>query len=433
MPLAYREKQNSFMDKAPNFLEVVRKYVEDKYGKEALYKKGLRVYTTIDLNFQKIAQESVEFGLREIEKRQENQTTDPPVALEGSLLCFDLASGYVKAMVGGRDFKRSQFNRAVQARRQTGSAFKPIVYASALEKGYTPTSLLVDAPTIYEWGEKRWKPKNYGEKFFGPITFRSALAQSVNVVTVKIAQDIGVDHITSCAKKLGISSPLQNDLSMALGSSGLSLYELTNAYAVFANQGRIFKPIFIKKILDRDGNLIEENLALFYPRELSNEEQALSPQTAYLMTYLLQGVVQNGTGWKAKALKRPAAAKTGTTDQFIDAWFIGYTPEFITGVWVGFDDETSLGENETGSRAASPVWVTFMSKLLKDKPVQDFPIPEGVEFTKIDPRTGQTGMGRETILECFKEGTSPAQEVKTQLKTTTDFFKYDFNLSAKTP
>ena len=430
--LTFKEKQNSFMDKAPNFVEVVRKYVEDKYGKEALYKKGLRVYTTIDLNSQRTAQEAVESGLREIEKRQKYQPADPPVALEGSLLCFDLASGYVKAMVGGRDFKKSQFNRAIQARRQTGSAFKPIVYASALDKGYTLTSVVVDAPSVYEWGEKRWKPKNYGEKFSGPITFRNALTHSVNVVTVKIAQNIGIDYITDYAKKLGISSPLQNDLSMALGSSSLSLYELTNAYAVFANQGRIFKPIFIKKILDGDGNLIEENLPLFYPRELGNEEQALTPQTAYLMTYLLEGVVRNGTGWKAKALKRPAAAKTGTTDQFIDAWFIGYTPEFITGVWVGFDDETSLGENETGSRAASPIWVTFMSKVLKDKPVQDFPIPEGVEFTKIDPRTGQTGTGRETILECFKEGTGPVQEVKTQLKTTTDFFKYDFNLSAKT-
>jgi penicillin-binding protein 1A len=290
----------------------------------------------------------------------------------------------------------------------------------------------VDAPTIYEWGEKRWKPKNYGEKFSGPVTFRNALTHSVNVVTVKIAQDIGLDYIIDYSKKLGISSPLQDDLSMALGSSSLSLFELTKAYAVFANQGRIFKPIFIKKILDRDGNLVEENLPSFYPRDLPDGEQVLTPQTAYLMTYLLEGVVQNGTGWKAKTLKRPVAAKTGTTDQFIDAWFIGYTPELITGVWVGFDDERTLGENETGSRAASPIWVTFMSRALKDKPVQDFPVPDGVEFTKVDRRTGQMVTGGETILECFKEGTAPAKEVKLQLKTTTDFFKYDFNLSAKT-
>jgi penicillin-binding protein 1A len=149
------------------------------------------------------------------------------------------------------------------------------------------------------------------------------------------------------------------------------------------------------------------------------------------MTYLLEGVVQHGTGWKAKALKRPVAAKTGTTDQFLDAWFIGYTPECITGVWVGFDDERSLGENETGARAASPIWVNFMSKILKDKPIHDFPVPEGIEFVKIDPRTGLTGSGKETLLECFREGTGPTPEVSVQLKTTADFFKYDFNLSAQ--
>ena len=438
MPIKIVAKQNSFVEKAPYFVEHVRKYIEEKYGKEALYKRGLRVYTTIDLNFQRMAQEAVESGLREIEKRQKYDPEEIPLALEGSLLCFDLASGYVKAIVGGRDYRRSQFNRAIQARRQTGSAFKPIVYASALDKGYTPVSLIVDAPSIYEWGEdmngesKRWKPKNFGEKFSGPITLRSALTHSVNVVTVKIAQNIGLNYIIDYARKLGISSPLHNDLSMALGSSSLSLLELTKAYAVFANQGRIFKPIFIKKILDSDGNLIEENLPLSYPKELPEEEQVLNPQTAYLMTYLLEGVVQNGTGWRAKTLKRPVAAKTGTTDEFIDAWFVGYTPELITGVWVGFDDETSLGDNETGSRAASPIWVNFMSKVLKDKPFQYFPIPEGVEFKIVDAKTGQPGWRGETVLECFKEGTGPTQEDKRQLKTTTDFFKYDFNLSMKT-
>ena len=166
-------------------------------------------------------------------------------------------------MVGGRDFRKSQFNRATQARRQTGSAFKPIVYASALDKGYTPASIIVDSPIVFEWGDKKWKPKNFEGKFSGPTTLRNALTHSVNVVTVKIAQDIGVDYIKDYAQKLGISSPLQNDLSMALGSSSISLYELTKAYAVFANQGNLFKPIFIKKILDRDGNLLEENLPLF--------------------------------------------------------------------------------------------------------------------------------------------------------------------------
>jgi penicillin-binding protein 1A len=431
-PLKIKSKQNSFIEKAPYFVEHVRRYVEEKYGKEALYKNGLQVYTTIDIDFQKIAQEAVESGLKEIEKRHKYLSSDIPFSPEGALVCFDLETGYVKAMVGGRDFRKSQFNRATQARRQTGSAFKPIVYASALDKGYTPASVVVDAPIIFEWGDKKWKPKNFEEKFLGPTTLRNAIAHSVNIVTVKIAQDVGIDYIKDYAQKLGISFPLQkNDLSMALGSSSISLYELTKAYAVFGNQGNAFRPIFIKKILDRDGNLLEENLPLLYPKERFNEERILSSQTAYVMTNLLEGVVQNGTGWRAKILGRPVAAKTGTTDQFLDAWFIGYTKEFITGIWVGFDEERSLGENETGSRAASPIWVTFMSKILKDKPVKDFPIPEGIEFMKIDPKTGQVGLGKEAILECFKEGTGPPQKASSRSKSTTDFFKFDLNFSGK--
>lgn len=218
---------------------------------------------------------------------------------------------------------------------------------------------------------------------------------------------------------------------MALGSSSISLYELTKAYAVFANQGNTFRPIFIKKILDRDGNLLEENLPLSYPKEPSNEEHILSSQTAYLMTNLLEGVVQNGTGRRAKALGRPVAAKTGTTNQFLDAWFIGYTPEFITGVWVGFDDEKPIGENETGARAASPIWINFMSKILKNRSVMEFPVPEGIEFMKINPKTGQISLDNEGILECFKEGTGPLENNSSQLKTPSDFFESDFNLSIK--
>jgi penicillin-binding protein 1A len=431
IPINIRSKQNPFIEKAPYFVEHVRRYIEEKYGKEALLNKGFQVYTTVDIDFQGMAQEAVESGLKEIEKRQKYQSSDFPFTLEGSLICFDLETGYVKALVGGRDFKKSQFNRAIQAKRQTGSAFKPIVYASALDKGYTPASVIVDAPVIFEWGDQRWKPKNFEEKFFGPITLRNALTHSVNIATVKIAQNIGIDYIKDYAQKLGISLPFQNNLSMALGSSSISLYELTKAYAIFANQGNTFRPIFIKKILDRNGNLLEENLPLSYPKEPSNEELILSSQTAYLMTNLLEGVVRNGTGQRAKALGRPVAAKTGTTDQFLDAWFIGYTPEFITGVWVGFDEEKSIGENETGARAASPIWMNFMSKILKDRPLKEFPVPEGIEFMKINPKTGQISLVEEGILECFKEGTGPIENNSSQLKTSPDFFESDFNLSTK--
>src|SRR4030042_195286 len=426
-----RDKEKPSTEKAPYFVEFVRRYVEEKYGKDALYKNGLQVFTTIDLYFQRTAQESMESGLKEIIKRQKYPSADPPLNPEGALICVDLESGYVKAMVGGRDFNKSQFNRATQARRQTGSAFKPIVYASALDKGFTPASVIMDSPIVFEWGDKKWKPKNFEGKFSGPTTLRNGLTHSVNIVTVKIAQEIGVDYIRDYAKKLGISSPLHHDLSMALGSSSLSLYELTKAYAVFANYGNIFKPIFIKKILDRDGNLLEENLPLFYLKESSIEEQILTPQTAYLVTHLLEGVVQHETGWRARSLDRPVAGKTGTTDQFMDAWFIGFSPELITGVWVGFDEERSLGENETGARAASPIWVTFMSKILQDKPIKDFPVPEGVELMRVDPKTGQVNLGKEGILECFKEGTGPTQKTPSTSKIATDFFKFDLNLSTK--
>jgi penicillin-binding protein 1A len=424
-------RQTPFSEKTPYFVDQVRKYIEGKYGKEALYRDGLQVYTTIDLAAQRMAQQALEAGLREIEKRQKYSPSETPFSLEGALISIDLETGYVRAMVGGRDFKKSQFNRAVQARRQTGSAFKPIVYASALDRGYTPSTIIVDSPIIFRWGDKKWKPKNFENKFYGPITFRNALTQSVNTVTVKIAQNLGVDYIRDYAKHLGISSSLHDDLSMALGSSSLSLYELTKAYAVFANQGKAFRPFLIKKILDRHGNLIEENPPLFYSKELSEEGQLISPQTAYLMTHLLEGAVQQGTGWRAKALGRPVAAKTGTTDQYFDAWFIGYTAEYITGVWVGFDDERSIGEEETGSRAASPIWVAFMTQLVKNKPVKDFPVPEGIEFMKVDPKSGEISLTKQAILECFKDGTGPFRGAPLSTKTPTDFFKFDLNLTPK--
>jgi penicillin-binding protein 1A len=431
-PVKLISRPLAIQEQAPYFVQHVRKYIEEKYGKDALLKKGLKVYTTLDLGIQKIGEETVEAGLKEIEKRHKYVSPEgPPPSLEGALISFDLETGYVKALVGGRDFKKSQFNRATQARRQTGSAFKPIVYASALDKGYTAASVLVDAPVVFEWGDKKWRPKNYDEKYWGPITVRKALTHSVNVVTVKIAHDIGVEYIRSYAQNLGISSPLNNDLSMALGSSGISLYELAKTYAVFANRGRYFRPTFVKKVLDRDGNLLEENLPLFLLQESLEEEQVMDPQTAYLMTTLLESVVQDGTGARAKALRRPVAGKTGTTDQFLDAWFMGYTADVLTGVWVGFDDERSLGENETGSRAALPIWVGFMSKAVRERPVKEFPIPEGIEFTQIDPRTGDLSSGSEAILECFKAGTGPAQSFQAKSPASTDFFKLDFNLSSQ--
>ena len=260
-------------------------------------------------------------------------------------MCIEAETGLVKVMVGGRDFMESQFNRAIQSRRQPGSAFKPIIYAAALDKGYTAASEIIDAPIVFEdeVNDFTWKPKNYGKKFYGPTLLREALTKSAKRGHHKNShQDIGIDYSIDYARKLGIESELARDLSIALGSSGVSLLELVNSYAVFANQGYLVEPAFITKIEDRFGNILEE----MNP----SRERVIDKSTAYIMTSLLESVVKEGTGKRVKALQRPVAGKTGTTNDLQDAWFVGYTPRFISGVWVGYDNGRTLGKGETGSR-----------------------------------------------------------------------------------
>ena len=342
--------------------------------------------------------------------------------VQGALLCMEPGTGKVRAMVGGRDFFVSQFNRAIQARRQPGSAFKPVIYSAALDKGMSPADVIMDAPFVSDNGEdeKVWKPRNYKGKFFGPTILRTALAKSRNVITVKILRKIGIDYVISYARQLGIQSPLNEDLSLALGSSGLSLLELTRAYCVFANQGFLPKPIFVERVMDRNGEVIEEN----HPES----EQVISRQTAYVMTDLLKAVVNEGTGWRVKALHRPAAGKTGTTNDLRDAWFLGYVPQLVTGVWVGYDDRTPMGKGETGSRAASPIWLYFMKEVLKDTPVEDFAVPEGVVFAKIDAKTGllASPFSKKTVFQAFREGTEPRKySPRPAAPKTGEFLMYD--------
>jgi penicillin-binding protein 1A len=512
--LQLKETDDTSFAKAPYFAEHVRRYLEKEYGRDLLYRGGLKVYTTLNLEMQRAAQAALNKGLKELDKREGyrgpirrlspeemevfreesaikleqdllevdsmleglvekvndqkgevvisyggkrgllplsemkwarapnpdvpyyatslklpskvlktgdvvlvriKEKGTPPFdwilsleqgpEIQGALLSMEAHSGRVRVMVGGRDFSISQFNRAIQSRRQPGSAFKPIIYAAALDRGMNPASVIIDAPYISKGSpdEEMWRPKNYKKKFFGPTLFRTALIMSRNVITVKILRKIGVYHAIQYAERVGIESELSPDLSLALGSSGLSLFEITRGYLVFANAGMLAEPFFINRIVDRSGQIIEENQPSL--------SEAISKETAHVMTDLLRAVIQEGTGWRIKALKRPAAGKTGTTNELRDAWFIGYTPSLVTGAWVGYDDRRPMGKGETGSRAASPIWLYFMSQVLKDQPVEDFPIPEGVVFAKIDAKTGllASPYSEKTVFQAFKEGTEPKE------------------------
>jgi len=359
-------------------------------------------------------------------KKSENQkdwelALEQEPAVQSSLVCIEAETGEVKVVVGGRDFSESQFNRAVQSLRQPGSAFKPIIYAAALDRGYTPASVIIDSPIVFEDPETEsvWKPDNYDNKFYGMTLFREGLIKSRNVVTVKILQGIGVEYAIKYAKKLGIKSSLAHNLSLSLGSSDVTLLELVNAYAVFANKGFLVSPCFIKRIVDRDGRVVYEHQ--------TNRQQVVEANTAYVLTHLLEEVVQFGTGWRVKALNRPVAGKTGTTNNLFDAWFVGYTPDYVSGVWVGFDDKKSIGKKETGASAASPIWLDFMQRALAGKPVREFEVPESVVFTKIDADTGKLPLpgSRNAIFECFKDGTAPREYTKAPdaITENEDFFK----------
>jgi penicillin-binding protein 1A len=401
-----RPKAPKGYNEAPYAVEQVRMYIEEKYGKERLYRGGLKVYTTIRAKLQEAAQKAVLKGLEGFEAREGKGKGRDQV--QGALVAIDPQTGYILAMVGGRDFSASQFNRATQARRQAGSAFKPIVYAAALDKGFTPATVIVDEPFSYVDvpGKEPWEPQNFDREFWGPITLRTALNFSRNVATVKIAQAIGIDYVIEYAKNLGIKSNLEPNLSLALGASNVSLLELTSAYGVFAAQGYRAEPFLITRILDKDGNILEE----VDPSAV----EVISPQTSYLVTSLLQSVIQEGTGQGARALGRPAAGKTGTTNDVRDAWFIGFVPQrLVAGAWIGYDIEKPLGTHETGAVAALPIWLEFMKEAVAGEPIESFSIPEGIVFAKIDAATGEPlapglpAQSEKGVFECFKQGSVP--------------------------
>ncbi len=324
--------------------------------------------------------------------------------VEGALLALDVHTGAVRAMVGGYDFEKSKFNRATQAMRQVGSAFKPVVYAAAIETlKWTPATVLVDAPLSFPnpWNKTVWSPQNYDGNYLGPITLRRAIEQSRNIPAVKTLQAVGVERGIDYARRLGLTGELPPYLPIALGAGEATLEQMVAAYATFANQGLRMKPFLIERITDRDGNVVEQAT----PRA----SDALRADTAFIMTSLLRGVVERGTAVRARKLQRPIAGKTGTTNDFTDAWFIGFEPTLAAGVWVGFDEKKdSLGKGETGAEAALPIWMDFWSAVRAGRTVEEFPIPGNIVFVPVD-RGGHSGSasGEGVQLEAFVAGTEP--------------------------
>jgi penicillin-binding protein 1A len=349
--------------------------------------------------------------------------------IDGAVVALDPHTGRILAMSGGFSYKRSQFNRAVQARRQPGSAFKPFVYLAALDKGFTPSTLILDAPFVIDQGPglPKWRPANYTKKFYGPSTMRLGIEKSRNLMTVRLAQTIGIKTIADYAQKFGIVDKLPNQLSMSLGAGETTLLKLTAAYAMLVNGGKRIKPTLLDRIQDRHGKTVfkhdprdcEKCRLLVWqqqpvPAILDHREQVADPSSAYQMVSMLEGVVQRGTGRTMRALGKPLAGKTGTTNRALDTWFIGFSPDLAVGVFVGFDIPRSLGKREQGASVSAPIFKEFMKNALFNKPSIPFRIPPGIRLVRVDAGTGRLARSgdKRIILEAFKPGTVPKGQVR---------------------
>ncbi len=493
-----------YLEDAQYFIEDVRKNVIENFTYDKVYKQGFNINTPINLEFQKIATNSLRDGLvsydqrkgwrgpltnkiynsnwnkdlkkfnleksigwslaivkkinkfsAEIETEDKIQgvieykdiswtkkefknllqpgdiiyvkkTSDKKFSLQqlpkinGGIVVMDPFTGRILALSGGFSFKKSEFNRATQAKRQPGSAFKPFVYALALENNYTPTSLVLDAPLVLDQGDdlKMWKPENYGKKFYGPSTLRTGLEKSRNLMTVRIAQDLGIERIVNFSKDLKIYENPEELLSISLGSAETTLINLTSAYSAFVNGGKLVEPILIDRIQDSEGNTIYNNnlrqcidcdqisyLSNDYPIIQNNYKQIFSHETAYQMTSILEGVVQRGTGKKLRDLNLNIAGKTGTTNKNTDTWFIGFTSNLLVGVYVGSDSPSPLGKYETGSKTALPIFKDFIKQAVKKSDARPFKAAEDTIMMVVDPKTGQKAKfsSKNTIIEVFKK------------------------------
>lgn len=448
---------------APYLLEEIRKKLEPTYGSEMLEQGGLTIQTTLDVKMQKVAETVLERHLADydikfatptlVEYNRDLQKSTAPVVIstipphiQGALVALDTHTGAIRALVGGRDFYKSQFNRAMQAKRQPGSSFKPFVYAAALENTFTAATVVDDLPLVFIDVEsdptllaetttfadtqlaildnlqltqpqfdalkkverdvlmKRfWRPQNFDNKYLGPLTLRLALQKSRNLVSIRLINSVGPRTVVQMAHRAGIKSWLNPVLSLGLGTSVVNLLELTSAYGTLAAGGLYAEPYFIERILDRRGKLLDE--------KNPKVEARLNSQTVFLIVNLMKGVVERGTGWYAKRLGRPLAGKTGTTQDQRDLLFIGFSPDLVCGVWVGYDDFRPLKKGLSASNIAVPLWTDFMREALKSFPVKDFSNPPKIEFAKVDADTGYLALPTcpKVILEAFREGSVPSE------------------------
>lgn len=440
------------------FIEYVRRILEPKYGVETFWKGGLNIYSTIDIDKQAAAEKIMEEKLHEYDLKiaqnlgievvedntpseeslededntaeQENKEQQEYPKLQGAFYVRDVKSGAIRVMIGGRDYQESRFNRATQAKRQPGSSFKPFVWMAALEKGYTPSSLIKDLEMVFYYDGRNWRvfdeakdqyslklasqpfmlskdfdvwaPKNFSGKSSGFVTLRRALELSKNLAAINLIDAVGIDKTIDVARRAGITSNLPKAPAIALGVSVVTLEELTNAMSTFANGGIKTPSYAIERVEDQYGRPLEEHIPY--------EKEAFSPQNSFLLINMMQGVVQRGTGGSARILKRPVAAKTGTSQSHRDTWFIAMTPQIASGAWMGYDDDTAQETGKwTGGGAVAPWASAILAEILKDEPATEFAVPEGISFSYVNPETGKLAIAsdRNKILEAFKKGTEP--------------------------
>jgi len=396
---------------APFYVDFLRRELAENYSTEVLTAEGLRIFSSLDLHLQRIAENALKTGLDNLEKRYPHlRKSGEDDRLDGAIVVIRPQTGEIKAMVGGRDYQKSQFNRVIQAKRQPGSIFKPFVYLAALVYGsedktekFTPLSFVEDSPFTWQYEGKEWKPENYQEAYYGIVTLRQALERSLNTATARIANRVGIRNVRDIAYRLGIESSLPLLPSLVLGSVEVTPLEISRAFATLANNGVRTNPLAVKQVIDQAGRVLEK-------RDV-RVKKVITPQQAFIMNHMLKGVFDHGTarGARWRGFNRPAAGKTGTTNDTRDAWFGGYTPDLLAVVWVGFDKESRLGLS--GSEAALPIWTEFMKEATAGTPVTDFRPPPGIDLIDVDPLSGYVATPNcpQVIREAFLEGQGPVE------------------------